>query len=202
MSSARDLRDLFYARLRDGSGFDTHRPYIGLSKAGDCPRRIFNEFKTGLRATTDNDLQSWRGYTIEKALLDLLGSSVCPGREIIAFDGLVKGHTDGEFKGDLLEIKSSTDEKVSQINREGRVPRRHFMQVQAYMHFGGIPSCNIIYMPRDFGSPLFMPVPYVRLVGERLKEKFYILVSAVKSGNRPACECGRCGEVAREGGAK
>jgi len=183
------LHRLLIDRLQKNSGFDERRPYIGMSKASECPRVLYFEYFDGTPATIDNHIGAWLGYTIEAAVLKLLGDDVKPGIELSAFNGMVKGHTDGEWRGDMLEIKSTTNKH---LREHPDISRRHFDQVQAYMHWGPWRQAHIIYVPRDFGCPIVKTVSRDDRVGAKIEERFAGILNAIYDEFAPRCECGRC----------
>jgi len=190
--SAQELASTLLGRLKENSGFDEHRPYIGMSRIGECRKRIYTEFIDGVAATLDNHVGAWLGYTMEAAVLELLGKDVQPGRELTAFDGLVRGHTDGEWRGELIEVKSTTNRKLLERLDDRRVDDRHYQQVTAYMHFGRWRRCSVIYVPRDFGKPTVFGVNYDPNEGARIEARFAEIVTHVRNKRPPRCECGRC----------
>lgn len=94
-------------------------------------------------------------------------------REIIAaFDARFKGHTDGEFiSGELLEIKSTTDEALEALKAKGRCKYAHFAQVQMYLHHGGYDRAFVVYIARDTGRWWVAEVRYNRAECEKLNTK-------------------------------
>lgn len=188
------LYDLLMQSLAAHSGYEERRPYVGMSKAGDCPRRIYLDYLHGNPATPESHMGAFLGYTIERAVRQILGDALKPGREISAFGGLVKGHTDGEFDGQLLEIKSCTEKKILEILDDHRIPLRHLYQANAYMRYGGYRSALVIYLPRDYGLPMVWPLTYSQATGDALHGKFQAVVNAVQAAIPPRCDCRRCPE--------
>jgi len=83
--------------------------YIGLSKIGDCPRRVYGMYwNHGVRSDPVELMKFYIGYASEDdVVLRLQGlGEYRPGVEISMFEGMVRGHTDGSFEGRLVEIKS------------------------------------------------------------------------------------------------
>ncbi len=178
------------------SGYDEHRNYIGLSGIGDCSLVIYRKYFNRTGASAESQLKTRYSYEVEqliqKRLLDMGGSmkGYLPGKEISLYDGLVQGHTDGEFDGDLLEIKTVPLAEHIPVNRE--IPRRAFWQSQAYMLYGPYSRTLIIYFARDFGKfKIFELRPDNRLMIE-IPQKIDRLVGAVIKKVPPPCDCGRC----------
>ena len=191
------LGSLLLARLQARSGYEVRRPYVGMSGAADCPLVLYRRYRDGVPGTLDSHVGAWLGYTMERAVLALLDGEVLPGRELVAFDGVVRGHTDGEWHGGVLDVKSRTAEKVRQIVRRDDIPEKDYLQLQAYMHYGGWPEGRIIYVPRDYGQPIVWYARYSPDAAEVVDRRFGEVAAAVRSGAEPACRCGTCGKGAR-----
>lgn len=176
------------------SGHDDRRDYIGLSTIIDCPAEIYRRFFNLTPASVRRRLRTKASYEIEenlKARLKAMGI-YSTGKEISLYDGLVKGHTDGEIFGDLLEIKTiPLDDQIP----AGKIPIRAFWQTQAYMKYGGYLLCHLLYYSRENGFFRFFEVdpniPVMNLIEDKIKR----IVSAIKAKTPPNCECGKCKEV-------
>lgn len=187
-----NLESILLERLKQRSGYDERRSYIGMSKASECPLVLYRQYRDGAPATIDSHIGAWLGYTMERAVRDLLDGEIGPSRELTAFDGLVRGHTDGEWGGGLLEIKSVTQDKIREILSRQDIPRKHWLQVQAYLHYGDWEDARIVYVPRDFGQPIVWHLRYSKNAGSLVDTFFASVVDAVRSRREPTCRCGRC----------
>ncbi len=178
------------------SGYDEHRNYIGLSGIGDCSLVIYRKYFNRTGASAESQLKTRYAYEVEqliqKRLLDM-GRSIkgyLPGKEISLYDGLVQGHTDGEFDEDLLEIK--TVPLFEHIPADGRIPWRPFWQSQAYMLYGNYERSLIIYFGRDYGIFKVFELWRDRRMGDRIMSKVDALVEFVRTKIPPPCDCGKC----------
>ncbi len=174
------------------SGYDEHRPYIGLSGIGDCSLLIWRRFFNHTGASTESRLKTRYSYEIEKNLQERLKAMgiYSPGKEISLYDGLVQGHTDGEINKDLLEI--ATVPLTEHIPRSDEIPRKKFWQSQAYMLYGHYDRSIIIYFARDYGVFKVFKVFRHRVMGDRIMSKVDALVEFVQEKVPPPCECGKC----------
>ena len=65
--------NLCYA-LREQSGLEQHRPYLGMSGIAGCPRKLYMEFMGGRKPPTDQQhWYCWTGYMHEAAVVRLAG---------------------------------------------------------------------------------------------------------------------------------
>lgn len=112
-----------------------------------------------------------------------------PSEEFVDFGGRFKGHSDGSWDGDLLEIKSTIAEKLP-LN--GMLPDQYYWQVQAYLHYGNYREAKVIYVARDTGEFRVIYVGRNDRIGEMVRQKAAMILEAVDLGQPPICECGRC----------
>lgn len=193
------LSEKVLAYIKANSNYDTSRNYLGMSGIGRCPRVLYDRFISPDKPTEETYKNCYLGYLWEDETKNILeGSGIYKPdseRELIApFDKRFIGHTDGETsEGNLLEIKSITAYSMERIKQEGRVKRDHFAQVQAYMRYGDYQQALVVYVSRDPMEFYFISVPYVYSVGERMEQKAKMVLAAIDSKRRPACECKRCG---------
>lgn len=183
--------------IEQHSKLDKHRKYIGMSSAGDCPRRIMLNYRNGVNTDYISHLTSFRGYKLESIAKEILiGSGLMkPGseRELLAFDGLVKGHTDGEtVSGELLEIKSKNKKNFDQILSNGKIPHRDFMQVQSYMLFGNYSIAKVVVMCSETFETQTFTIHSHAGVQASLREKFRRLSTRINEEELPTCECKHC----------
>ena len=183
--------------IRSHSGFETHRPYLGMSHLGQCPRRLYDEFMFGQPADDRAHLGAFAGYSMEKIEMELLiGAGIAkeaPWELECNEDPLLRGHIDAEtVDGDLLEIKSVNTRKFETVTGNKRPQKEHFEQVQAYMHFGHYRNTLIVYVCRETFQHAVFEVPYVPSVANRLIANAKKVLQAIHEQKRPECECGRC----------
>lgn len=160
------------------------RKYLGMSSISRPESELLDMMLNGSPKPTMEDYQRLAlGYETEnnvRARLEAAGliRTQLSDRELVAewslHEGqyLFRGHTDGEWiDGALLEIKSTLDEKITQIKRSNKVPRSHFEQVQCYMHFGHYKECRILYFARDTGRIHVERIGYSYGIGTSLNQK-------------------------------
>lgn len=169
-----------------------HRAYLGMSAIGDCPRQLYLHYISGRQWTTQGHFYCYLGYLFERDLLCRLAAInsklLRPAQEFSDFGGRFMGHTDGEWDGDLLEIKTTIAEKLP----NGRIPERHYWQLQTYMHYGDYRQAKIIYIARDTGAFVVRNIVRVHKMGELARLKAASILEAADLRQPPECECGRC----------
>ncbi len=173
------------------SGYDEHRDYIGLSGVWDCPLVIYRRYFNRMGVSTEARLKTKYSYEVEdiiKRRLRAMGI-LSPSREISLYDGLVKGHTEGEILGRLFDVKTVA---ISAHFPNGQLPYKVRFQMNAYMKYGPYPDTLVIYFARDSGLfkayDLF-PDSDIQI---EIVVKLEQLVEAVRNKRQPKCECGRC----------
>lgn len=175
---------------------EPHRDYLGLSGIGDCPRVLYDKYMRqagNAEHAPDRALYFYMGYAMEDDIVARLKAvgDYQPGIELSLYNGLVKGHTDGSINGELLEVKSVA--LAEHLPKDGRLPRRVYWQVQAYLFYGGFHRAQVVYVARENGQMVVIDCEANPAMGGKIAKKVAGLVRAVKDGRRPACECGRCG---------
>jgi hypothetical protein len=189
------LKDLLLDWTVANSGAE-ERNYLGMSAIGRCPRQLYDQMVGARTWNLQGHQLCYLGYLFERDVLarlqainaDLLGGP----REFSDFGGRFQGHSDGEWDGDLLEIKSTTAETVREIKETRRVPHDHYWQVQTYMHYGNYRRATVIYVARDRGDVYVASVPRNHRVGERARLKAATILEAVDHRQPPEGECGYC----------
>lgn len=181
--------------VRENSRFERRRPYLSMSHIADCPVEQYRYFVYGQIPNEMTHRMAFLGYKYEEILREILtqtGVLKPISRELVAdFNPLFKGHIDGETQdGDLLEIKSVSAKKFEMALR-GPL-RKHVLQVQCYLHFGGYRHAELIYVSReDFAHKVFH-ITYRQAQAELLVEKAKRVLYAIDVQEEPDCECGRC----------
>jgi hypothetical protein len=179
------------------SGLDQHRNYLGISKIGDCPRHAVLEYLHGVRLTEDAHRMCFAGYEQEASVIELLAQiklAYASGQEVIApFDSRFRGHIHAlTVDGDLVEIKSVSVDKYQKVLIDRQVLRKHYMQVQLYMRYGGWQRTHIIYRCRETYEHIVICVPYAESKAEKYEQKAKMMLSFIDRKEIPPCECGRC----------
>jgi hypothetical protein len=188
-----DLQSRLLAWSLANSGNDEHRNYIGLSGIADCERVIIERWRGGNHPEDAELLKFGLGYDMEHILIGRLKALGLyrAGPAISLYGGMVQGHTDGLTPdGDLIEIKSVPGAQHLPVN--GKLPRRVYWQVQAYLYFGRLRYAHVIYLARDTGALAVYGLRLSPEVGHEIEAKVARLVEFARSGRTPACTCGRC----------
>ena len=202
MSSNFNLKaNLCYA-LREQSGLEQHRPYLGMSGIAQCPRKLYYEFLGGRKPPTDQQhWYCWTGYMHEAAVVRLIaGDAEARQAEIVAaFDDRFRGHVDHVFNDQVIEVKSVYWGKFCDIRASGHPQREHDYQVQMYLRHGGFEKAQVVYVARDvphreFDGPPFwvFEVEPDEPLANRLDQKARDILAAIDQRVPPACECSWC----------
>lgn len=190
--NTREMDQLFTTWTAENSGYDEHRNYIGLSTIADCPREIYRRFFSPTPADVRSRLKTRASYEIEENLKNRFRKMGVyrEGREISLYNGLVKGHTDGEIWGRLLDIKTVPLEE--HLPADNNCPAKVFWQLQAYMLYGQWNSSIVLYFARDYGVHKFFYLRFSESFGERIENRLSRIIRAIETKSQPDCECGRC----------
>ncbi len=136
------------------SNFDVRRDYISLSHIHQTVEEIVDQYRNGFQDGRDVRLRCYKGYQMEKDLLvrirAVYGPRIKGGGEISIFDGLVKGHPDFLFDDYPGDCKSVLMDEWLPI--DGKLPRRIFWQMQAYMKFAEKQKALVIFESRESGK--------------------------------------------------
>lgn len=138
----------------DNSNFDTKRDYISMSHAYLSIDELINQYKNGFEYSKEIALKCYKGYQMEKDLLERLEeifnlSIEIPGQELIACSGLIKGHPDFNFEDYPGDIKSVLMDEW--LPKNGKLPKKVYWQMQAYMKYSCKEKSVIIYESRQTG---------------------------------------------------
>ena len=139
------------------SNFETARKYVSLSHIGQDEGEIIRMYKAGFDDSEAIRLRCYKGYQMEKDLLKRIGAcfprqAVYPFPEISMLWGhvLIQGHPDFSFEGYPGDCKTvPLDEHFP---REGKLPRKVYWQMQAYMRFSEKEKGLVIYESRETGA--------------------------------------------------
>lgn len=190
--------------LKQNSGLDLKRDYLGISAIGKCSRQVVREFREG---KVDVPVQAHRmcygGYMFEADLrnrLNDMGFKVARvGFEVVApFDSRLRGHIDGEisfsFEADLLEAKSLKRAKFEKVKQTHLALPEHFAQVQLYMKYGPWKRCWVVYVDRESLEHCVVKVNYLHTQGIKFELKAQRILAHIDAGTLPECECRHCKE--------
>jgi hypothetical protein len=192
--------------LKEHSGLDQHRDYLGISAIGKCPRQVVRDYLYGKKDLTMQAHQMcYAGYLFERDVMQRLyeiGVANIPALEgqqqtevVAAFDQRLRGHVDGEtVDGDLLEIKSVTRAKFEKVKATHMALTEHFAQVQLYMKYGPWKKCWIVYVCRETMEHHVTKVSYLHTQGIKYEMKAQRLLAHIDSRILPQCECQYCRE--------
>ncbi len=198
--NAKEIQDQLMDWTVANSGAET-RNYLGMSRISECSLVLYREIVNGGQRdwSLEMHLNCYNGYLFEHDMKNRLAAVGLykPGgeREVVSdFDRRFRGHIDGEvYDGRLLEIKSTVQDNLIHIVQIGRIPRRHFSQVQVYMRHGGYSEAIVVYVARDTGFVHVAEIQQVRAVQDKLDEKAARILAAIDLNlNPPRCECGKC----------
>lgn len=209
------INQLVAKAIRQTSGLEAQRAYLGMSQIARCSRQLYFEFVAGQTHLSDRAHQNCkRGYLIEgefKTMFAAMGILHVPQafpvldndtgaqrygseREIIApFDSRFRGHTDGETcDGELLEIKSMSQEKFELARQLNRIDVAHYYQVQAYLRYGGYEHAIVEYVSSATFDHWAFRIALNPRVGAEIEAKAKRVLAAIDSHTPPRCECGKC----------
>jgi len=189
------LADKIREYIRDNSGYDVHRNYLGMSGINRCSRRLYDAYFNPSEPTEEAYRNCYLGYLWEwetrNILSDLRIYMPDSERELIAsFDARFVGHTDGETTdGRLLEIKSVNLRGMDRIKEENRLKPDHYAQVQVYMRYGNYSQALVVIVCRDSLEFQFINLARDVKTGERLERKAQMILGAIDARRRPRCDC-------------
>ncbi len=134
------------------SHFEHKRNYIPLSQAYKEFAELISDYKKGYEATVEDKLKCYKGYQMEKDIVDRLQkiyfNSIKTSMEISAFDGKVKGHPDFSLNGNPGDCKSVLKDEWLPNDK---LPWRVYCQMQAYMFYSGTQESYVVYESRESG---------------------------------------------------
>ena len=167
-----DARSIYKRLVRftcQNSGHEAARDYLGMSQIYREEDELVAMMASGVqwRPSARDHLRLYCGYLFEHDIKDrLIRAGLCTdealypdddGLVVATFDKRFRGHLDGTFpSGDLLEIKSTYQDKLDHIRQTRRLPRSHYEQLQMYLFHGGFAergrSAFVVYVARDTGG--------------------------------------------------
>lgn len=172
--TGKQIADLIIDWTCKNSNHQESRDYFGLSHASYTVDELVQMYQNGFLADVNAQLKYYKGYQMEADLLRRLiivfGDRVQSGGEISAFGGLVKGHPDFRFDGAPGESKSVPLD--GHLPQPGRLPRRAFWQMQAYMFYARSDRGLIVYESRASGLIAAFWVQPVGRIQEEIDAKY------------------------------
>jgi hypothetical protein len=175
------------------SHFEESRSYISMSAASKNPIEIAEGYLNGQKADLHARLKCYKGYQMEKDLLNRLeaiyGCQLERHPELSAFDGWVKGHPDGKLTLPEFEQPIYLDCKSVNLNEHlpsvETIPYKVFMQLQAYMLFSNTKLGLIIYESRQSGLIRHFWTRPVRKIQEQIMDKYAHALEIVRKTLTP-----------------
>ncbi len=198
------FQSMIEGHLKEHSGLDVKRDYLGISAIGKCPRQVVREYLYGKGELSLQDHQMcYVGYLFEQDVMRRLWEigvariAALEGEQqvevVAAFDPRLRGHVDGEtVDGDLLEIKSVSRTKYEEVKKTHMALSQHFAQVQLYMKYGTWKKCWIVYVCRETMEHHVVKVSYLHTSAIRFELKAQRMLAFIDQGMLPECECRWC----------
>lgn len=208
------LKDQLCQGLREKSGLEGQRNYLGMSGIGQCPRRLYLDFVEGRVSASDQQhWYCWTGYVHEAAVIRLLAEDLTEAPpqgskptdllrqvEVVAgYDQRFRGHVDYVLSERVIEVKSVGWDKFVRIRDDDQPQYEHRCQVQMYLRHGGWARGLVIYIARDvphreFDGPPFwvFEVEPDEVMADRLDRKAQDVLAAIDRREPPACTCSWC----------
>jgi len=162
------------------SNFDRTRPYVSMSHVTLSEEEIMALFLNGFEDSLAIRLRCYKGYQMERDLKERI-SKVFPdqvkfGIEIEAFQGMVLGHPDFFFAGYPADCKSvPLDEHLP----GGKLPRRVYWQMQAYMKYSLKSQALVIYESRETGRIMHYWIRENLAIQAEINHKLQRVVEAI-----------------------
>lgn len=161
-------------------GHEVRKGVLGMSNLYLPVEEILQRYREGYNPDADQKLKLFQGTQSEigmRGRLEIvckkLGLRWGDPRTLVAYDGRLTGHTDGDVEGQtVIEIKTVPDYEVLQrMKKEGRIPFKVFSQVNAYCLWGPYQRGLVIYETRSEGALWLVDVVPNRSVQDQLKTK-------------------------------
>lgn len=186
--------------IAEHSGFEDRRKYLSLSHISECPRKAVREYMDGFDVEAHTHRMAFAGYEHERSLITMLTDLGLLERvnvEVAApFDERLRGHLDGIWRGNVIEIKSVNDRQYRKVvEKSDKVLWKHFVQVQMYMRYAELRNAFVIYRNRETYEHMVIGVPYIQAQADKFEERARHILAAIDDNRLPECECGRCRET-------
>jgi hypothetical protein len=163
------------------SKFETKRNYISLSNAVKTEEELLHDYFNGFQDGHEIRLKCYKGYQME---LDLRAriekcfyGHVGPFDEISVFNGLVKGHPDFSYDGYPADCKSVNLDEHLPV--DGKLPRKVYWQMQAYMLYSKKAKGLVIYESRQSGFIRDIWVPENRTIQTQIDLKMHAVAAQI-----------------------
>lgn len=168
------------------SNFQPTRNYISMSHAIEDPQTLINQYFNGFPDTLDIRLKCYKGYQWERDLMKRLNESCGEvvwhpeeDFEVVAFDGLVKGHVEALFDSYPCDGKTvPLDEHLPE--NVGRISRRIRFQMNAYMKYMGKDKGLLVYESRETGHLRDFWIFADTTIQSQIDSKFSTVVGEIK----------------------
>lgn len=212
-TDARLAKQELMQTVRQYSGLDQDRQYLGMSQIALCPRLQLNWLMNGKGEKSDQaHMRCLSGYMIEHEVLRLLALAskidwmwselprLAREREIVSkFDPLFKGHIDAKYKvgRTLVEVKSFDRDDFNSIIRTDAVrnyPRKYVGQIQSMMRHSDFDEAMVYMVCRDPFQFWTVRIPRDDTLGAYYDERAKQILRAYRAGDPSMvnCECHRC----------
>lgn len=166
------------------SNYDEKRNYIGLSKIVEPVEKIIEHYQKGMFATDREKLKCYKGYQMEADLVlrlkKIYGNRIQLGKEkeIVAYNGNVKGHPDVWLDEISVDAKSFLKDEWLPKPKEN-LPSRIFWQMQGYMLYSNTDCSYVIFESRESGIIVcrkVLPYPKVqKQIDDKIKQALHEL---------------------------
>jgi hypothetical protein len=150
------------------SNFQTKRNYISLSHIALDDHELLKQWFQGFEDSYKIRLRCYKGYQMERDLIQRLISiygkyepeckistgKIKLGVEYSSPNGLFKGHPEGELIIDRVDNAVPFDCKSVPLDEhlpDGKLPRKVYWQMQAYMLYGKKDKACVLYESRETG---------------------------------------------------
>lgn len=188
--------------LLAASGFEPHRKYLGMSQIHGCPLAIYRQLLHGRYGEVGEKAarRFLRGTLYEEVTIQRMTEAGIykPGskKEVVSdVDDRFRGHTDGEtMDGDLVEIKSVSQEQFERVVAERKPMPAHFAQCQLYLRYGHYAHGLVVYVSTETYEHYVLDIWPASRIQDELIAKARMILDAIDGGPQPECTCGRCFE--------
>lgn len=152
-----NISELIEKHTASVSNFDSDRNYVSLSHIAQDEGEIIRMYMQGFEDTLNIRLRCYKGYQMERDLVQRIlktfpAEAKAPFPEISQLWGRIQiqGHPDFSFNGYPGDVKSVPLDEY--FPKEGKLPRKVYWQMQAYMHFSEKNKALVIYESRETGA--------------------------------------------------
>lgn len=155
---------LLKAETAKRCGHEERKGQLSMSWLSLSDQEILARMKNGHTVDTETKLKLHKGTMAENDLRDRIiavsesevGRKIGrwgPPRTLVAYDGRLLGHTDGEIDSTLIEVKTVPDRAVlEKIKQLPILPFKVRAQTNAYMFWGRYRDALVVYETRVEGD--------------------------------------------------